>query len=126
MSNIRGADTKPEMFVRKSLWNYGYRYRINDSRLPGKPDIVLPKYKTVIFVNGCFWHGHEGCRKATLPKTNAEFWKEKILLNKRRDERTITELKSNTWKVIVVWECELSTREKRDLAISRIIHELHQ
>ena len=107
MSRIRGKNTKPEEFVRKYLFAQGLRYRKNDARLPGKPDIVLPKYKTVIFVNGCFWHAHEGCRYFVWPKNNAEFWKKKIGGNIERDsknQRLLTEL---GWKVIVVWECEL-------------------
>ncbi len=107
MSRIRGKNTKPEELVRKYLFAQGFRYRKNDARLPGKPDIVLPKYKTVIFVNGCFWHAHEGCRYFVWPKNNAEFWKKKIGGNIERDakkQRLLTEL---GWKVIVVWECEL-------------------
>lgn len=107
MSCIRGKNTKPEELVRKYLFAQGFRYRKNDARLPGKPDIVLPKYKTVIFVNGCFWHAHEGCRYFIWPKNNAEFWKKKIGGNIERDaknQRLLTEL---GWRVIVVWECEL-------------------
>lgn len=107
MSRIRGKNTKPEELVRKYLFAQGFRYRKNDARLPGKPDIVLPKYKTVIFVNGCFWHAHEGCRYFVWPKNNAEFWKKKIGGNIERDaknKRLLTEL---GWKIIVVWECEL-------------------
>ncbi len=107
MSRIRGKNTEPEELVRKYLFAQGFRYRKNDARLPGKPDIVLPKYKSVIFVNGCFWHAHEGCRYFVWPKNNAEFWKKKIGGNIERDaknQRLLTEL---GWKVIVVWECEL-------------------
>lgn len=112
MSQIRGKNTKPEELVRKYLFSQGFRYRKNDSRLPGKPDIVLPKYKTVIFVNGCFWHGHEGCRYFVWPKNNAEFWREKITSNILRDARNHQLLCEHGWRVIVIWECTL----KRDVA----------
>ena len=107
MSQIRGKDTKPEELVRKYLFSQGFRYRKNDSRLPGKPDIVLPKYRTVIFINGCFWHKHEGCRFFVWPKNNADFWRKKILSNVERDQRNYTELQQMGWNIIVVWECEL-------------------
>ena len=113
MSRIRNKDTKPEELVRKYLFSKGFRYRKNDARLPGKPDIVLPKYKTVIFVNGCFWHKHEGCRYFVWPKNNAEFWKEKIEKNANRDAQNYDLLQKAGWRVIVIWECELKpqTRE---------------
>lgn len=107
MSCIKGKGTKPEEIVRKYLFSHGFRYRKNDKRLPGTPDIVLPKYKTVIFVNGCFWHGHEGCKYFVWPKNNAEFWKAKILQNIERDKRDFERLENAGWKVIVVWECSL-------------------
>ena len=107
MSCIKGKGTKPEEMVRKYLFSHGFRYRKNDKRLPGTPDIVLPKYKTAIFVNGCFWHGHEGCKYFVWPKNNAEFWKEKILQNIERDKRDFERLENAGWKVIVVWECQL-------------------
>lgn len=107
MSCIREKDTKPEELVRKYLFAQGFRYRKNDARLPGKPDIVLPKYKTVIFVNGCFWHGHKDCRYFVWPKNNAEFWKRKISGNIERDAKNRRLLTELGWKVIVVWECEL-------------------
>ena len=107
MSCIRGKNTKPEELVRKYLFAQGFRYRKNDARLPGKPDIVLPKYKTLIFVNGCFWHAHEGCRYFVWPKNNAEFWKKKIGGNIERDAKNQRLLKELGWRVIVVWECEL-------------------
>jgi len=107
MSCIKGKNTKPEEIVRKYLFSQGFRYRKNDKRLPGTPDIVLPKYKTVIFVNGCFWHGHEGCRYFVVPKTNTEFWGNKIETNKQRDSRKIKDLQALGWKVIIVWECQL-------------------
>lgn len=110
MSCIKGKNTKPEEIVRKYLFSQGFRYRKNDKRLPGTPDIVLPKYKTVIFVNGCFWHGHEGCRYFVVPKTNTEFWVNKIETNKQRDIRKKNELQALGWKVLVVWECQLKPR----------------
>lgn len=112
MSQIRGKNTKPEELVRKYLFSQGFRYRKNDRKLPGKPDIVLPKYKTVIFVNGCFWHGHESCRYFVWPKSNAEFWREKITSNILRDARNHQLLREHGWRVIVIWECTL----KRDVA----------
>ena len=107
MSQIKGKNTKPEELVRKHLFSHGFRYRKNDKRYPGKPDIVLPKYKTVIFVNGCFWHKHEGCKYFVWPKNNAEFWKEKIESNVARDRRDYRLLREAGWRVIVIWECEL-------------------
>ena len=107
MSCIKGKGTKPEEIVRKYLFSQGFRYRKNDKRLPGTPDIVLPKYKTVIFVNGCFWHGHKGCKYFVWPKNNAEFWKNKIESNISRDRKKAETLKDQGWKVLVVWECDL-------------------
>lgn len=110
MSRIRGKNTKPEELVRKYLFSQGFRYRKNDARLPGKPDIVLPKYKTVIFVNGCFWHAHEGCKYFVWPKNNADFWKKKIKGNIQRDNSNYRLLTHQGWKIIVVWECELKKK----------------
>ena len=107
MSCIKGKGTKPEEIVRKYLFSQGFRYRKNDKRLPGTADIVLPKYKTVIFVNGCFWHGHAGCKYFVWPKNNEEFWKKKIEANIFRDQKKTKALEEQGWKVIVVWECEL-------------------
>ena len=107
MSQIKGKNTKPEERVRRYLFSHGFRYRKNVSTLPGKPDIVLPKYKTCIFVNGCFWHKHEGCRYFVWPKNNAEFWKKKITGNVERDLRQQNELRLLGWNVVVIWECEL-------------------
>lgn len=107
MSRIKGKDTKIEVIVRKYLFNKGYRFRKNDKRYPGKPDIVLPKYKTVIFVHGCFWHRHTGCKDATIPKTRTEFWNDKFEKNVRNDEVKQEQLEQMGWKVIVIWECEL-------------------
>lgn len=107
MSRIKGKDTKIEVLVRKYLFSLGYRFRKNDKRYPGKPDVVLPKYRTVIFVNGCFWHMHEGCKQATIPKTRTEFWLEKLSKNVENDKKHKLELEKMGWKVITVWECEL-------------------
>lgn len=107
MSRIHSKNTKPEELVRKFLFSQGFRYRKNDAKLPGKPDIVLPKYKAVIFVNGCFWHGHEGCRYFVWPKNNAEFWKEKITGNIQRDKHNHRLLANQGWRVIEIWECQL-------------------
>lgn len=109
MSQIRSENTKPEVIVRKYLFSQGFRYRKNDKRLPGKPDIVLPKYKTVIFVNGCFWHMH-GCSRSRLPKSNLDYWKPKLEKNLQRDKIEYEELKSLGWKIIIVWECELKKK----------------
>lgn len=110
MSRIRSKNTKPEELVRKYLFSQGFRYRKNDARLPGKPDIVLPKYKIVIFVNGCFWHAHESCKYFVWPKNNADFWKKKIEGNIQRDSCNYRLLAQQGWKIIVVWECELKKK----------------
>ena len=107
MSKIRGKNTKPEILVRKGLHARGFRFRLQDKKLPGRPDIVLPKYGVAIMVNGCFWHGHKGCRYATKPKSNVEFWEAKIARNRHRDEVTNAHLEALGWHVITVWECEL-------------------
>lgn len=106
MSHIR-AVSKIEDIVRKNLFAQGFRYRKNDRRYPGCPDIVLPKYKTVVFVNGCFWHRHPGCSKAVLPSTNQEYWLPKLNRNIERDKKNYTELRNKGWNVIVIWECQL-------------------
>ncbi len=123
MSRIKGKDTKPEELVRKFLFSQGFRYRKNDKHLTGKPDIVLPKYKTVIFVNGCFWHKHEGCKYFVWPKSNIEFWKEKICATVERDKKQILELQSDNWKVITLWECELKSAV-RDLTLHKLISQI--
>jgi len=107
MRQIKGKNTKPEMVVRKFLFSKGFRYRLHVKNLPGKPDIVLPKYKIVIFVHGCFWHGHEGCKYFVVPKTRTEWWLTKINTNQRNDEKSKTLLKKAGWKIIIIWECEL-------------------
>lgn len=116
MSRIHAKGTKPEETVRKYLFSKGFRYRKNDPLLPGKPDIVLPKYKTVVFVNGCFWHRHEGCKYFVWPKNNAEFWRKKIMSNVERDNRNYSELKEKGWSVVVIWECELKDRRSETLS----------
>lgn len=107
MSHVRSFNSGPELKLRNVLWRQGFRYRINDKRLPGSPDIVLPKYRTVIFVHGCFWHGHQGCKYYTVPKTNTEFWTAKVMRNQQRDQEVWRQLEAKGWYVIVVWECEL-------------------
>ncbi len=107
MSRIRSANTKPEMLVRKFLHAQGYRYKLHDKKLPGKPDIVLPKYKTIIFVHGCFWHGHANCKYFTIPKTRTEWWLNKINTNKANDAKALFALRKEGWKVFVIWECTL-------------------
>lgn len=107
MAVVRSKDTRPEMIVRHWLWTRGFRYRLNDPRLPGHPDLVLRKYRTCIFVNGCFWHGHDGCKYFKLPQTNAEFWRKKISRNKERDREEQQQLARMGWHCITVWECQL-------------------
>ena len=120
MAAIKGKDTKPEMIVRKYLFSRGLRFRVQVRKLPGNPDIVLPKYKTVIFVNGCFWHGHDGCRYFRLPKSNVGFWEEKIERNVARDVRNEAELKALGWRVVRVWECEIKTVAQREEYLKRL------
>lgn len=111
MSHIRSVATKPELVVRQWLWTHGYRYRLNVKSVPGKPDIVMRKYRTAVFVNGCFWHGHEGCPKFVMPKTNTDFWRTKIENNRKRDQKNYDILLQNGWQVMVVWQCNL-TKDK--------------
>ena len=120
MAAIKGKDTMPEMIVRKYLFSCGLRFRIQVRKLPGNPDIVLPKYKTVIFVDGCFWHGHEDCRYFRLPKSNVEFWKAKIERNVARDVRNEVALKALGWRVVRVWECEIKTVAQREEYLKRL------
>ena len=120
MSRISGKNTKPEELVRKYLFSKGFRYRKNDKRLPGKPDIVLPKYKTCVFVNGCFWHGHEGCRYFRWPEDSDDFWKTKIMQKRGRDEKKHKEHLKMGWKVLVVWECELK-KNSIDKTLSELV-----
>lgn len=124
MSKISGKETKPEILVRKYLFSKGFRYRKNVKDLPGKPDIVLPKYKTIIFIHGCFWHGHEGCKKSNLPTTNTEFWSEKIGKNIERDRFNINNLNNKGWKVIIVWQCELKNADVMDKRLMKLTTEI--
>jgi len=124
MSKIRGQNTKPEELVRKFLFSKGFRYRINDKRYPGTPDIVLPKYRMIIFVNGCFWHGHENCKAAKLPKTNLQTWKRKILDNISRDEKNIAKLKKEGWKIIIIWQCEIKNKNNREKRLELLFNEI--
>lgn len=123
MSRIRSTNTKPEVALRKALHRLGFRFRLHGRRLPGKPDILLPRYRTAIFVHGCFWHRHEGCKIATTPKSNTEFWVDKFDRNTERDSTNQAQLKTDGWKVIVVWECELKSDEKASAAASMISDE---
>ena len=125
MSHIRSKATKPEIAVRKWLWAHGYRYRLNVKSVPGKPDIVMRKYRTAIFVNGCFWHGHEGCKQFVLPKTNTDFWQAKIEQNRTRDTRIYDELMLAGWQVIVIWQCNL-TKQKLDPTMQQVAVTLNQ
>lgn len=118
MSRIKSRNTKPEMILRKVLFHEGIRYRLHVNKLPGTPDIVLPKYRTAIFVNGCFWHGHEGCRYYTIPKTNTEFWTNKIERNRERDKKDISKLKEMGWHTVIIWECQLKTACREDFVKS--------
>lgn len=124
MAAIKGKGTKPEMIVRKFLWSRGFRYRVNNARLPGHPDIVLRKYLTCIFVNGCFWHGHKNCRYYVIPKTNTDFWIRKIIRNIERDRQEQLQLARMGWHCITVWECELK-REKRDETLESLAYTLN-
>lgn len=123
MSNVRGKDTRAERTVRSLLHRMGYRFRLHKKELPGTPDIVLPKYKAVIFVHGCFWHRHPNCSKTTTPKSHTEFWQTKFAQNVERDARVARELKSSGWKVLIVWECELKAT---DALAERLLRELPQ
>lgn len=124
MSRISGRETKPEILVRKHLFSKGFRYRKHVKSLPGKPDIVLAKYRSVILIHGCFWHGHEGCRASRLPDTRRDFWEKKIRGNILRDERLTEELKRMDWKVIVVWQCEISSHWKRRERFETLIRQI--
>lgn len=123
MSCVKSKNTKPEIWVRKYLFACGFRYRINVKKLPGTPDIVLPKYKTAIFVNGCFWHGHKNCRYFVIPKTRTEWWLDKINRNIDRDQANILALKKSGWRVITIWECQMKPAIRDDtlLNLSKII-----
>ncbi len=124
MASIRGKNTGPEIMVRKFLFSRGFRYRLNHPRLPGHPDIVMRKYRTCIFVNGCFWHGHDNCRYFVLPKTNTEFWKAKIERNRARDIEEQRKLASMGWHCITVWECQLKPAVRKQ-ALESLVYTLN-
>mgnify|MGYP003498922919 FL=1 len=124
MSRIRGKNTKPEILVRKGLHARGFRFRLHNKKLPGSPDIVLPKYGVAIMVNGCFWHGHKGCRYATKSKTNIEFWETKIARNRHRDEVTTAHLEALGWAVMTIWECELRNTSQLDDRLDALAEEI--
>ncbi len=123
MSQIHSSSTTPERKLRHTLWRLGFRYKINDKRLPGSPDIVLPKYRIVIFVHGCFWHGHTDCKYYTVPKTNTEFWMAKIARNQERDQEVWRKLEAKGWSVIIVWECQLK-KANFDETVARVTAEI--
>jgi len=120
MSLINSKDTKPELVVRKAVWAAGFRYRLHGKGLPGKPDLVFPSLRTVVFVHGCYWHGHS-CQKGRIPKQNSEFWKSKFETNRARDRRNTSILRRNGWSVITIWECSLATYKKRERSLQRLL-----
>jgi len=120
MSQIKGKDTKPELLVRKYLHSKGFRFRLHDNRLQGKPDVVLRKYHTLIFIHGCFWHGHEGCKYFVVPKTRTSWWLHKINRNKEKDFESYTALQKEGWKIITIWECELK-KDKKEKTLERLV-----
>jgi DNA mismatch endonuclease (patch repair protein) len=123
MSKISSHDTKPEILVRKFLFSQGFRFRKNDNRYPGKPDIILPKYKIAIFIHGCFWHNHN-CNRGRIPKTNTKFWQKKINDNKKRDKKNQINLLNQGWKVIVIWQCEINNKMKMKERLEYLIKEI--
>ncbi len=125
MSHNRARNTGPELTLRCAMWHHGFRYRVNDRRLPGSPDVVFPKYRTVIFVHGCFWHGHKDCRNYTVPKTNTDFWLAKVARNQERDQEVWRKLEAKGWSVIIVWECQLK-KANLDETIDRVAAEIIQ
>ncbi|MBL7723454.1 MAG: DNA mismatch endonuclease Vsr [Chitinophagaceae bacterium] len=120
MSRIRSGNTKPEMLVRKFLHANGFRYKLHDKTLPGKPDIVLPKYKTIIFIHGCFWHGHANCKYFKVPKTRTQWWLDKINRNKANDAKAVKVLRKDGWKIITVWECKLKPKNQKGTLLNLI------
>ena len=124
MAAIHSASTKPEIRLRRALWRLGFRFKVNDKKLPGKPDIVFPKYRTIVFVNGCFWHGHKGCPISHIPETNTDFWTAKIARNQERDQEVWRQLEAKGWAVIIVWECQLKKAVLNE-TICRVEKELH-
>lgn len=123
MAAIHSASTTPEVNLRHALWKLGFRYKVNDRSLPGSPDIVLPKYRSVIFVHGCFWHGHKGCKKYTVPKTNTDFWVAKVARNQERDQEVWRQLEAKGWSVIIVWECEINNKHLAS-TINRVVQDI--
>ena len=126
MQQIKGKNTKPEMIVRKHLFSKGFRYRVNVKRLPGKPDIALRKYRTAIFIHGCFWHGHEDCKLASHPQSNKEYWEAKIARNKAHDIETREKLKAMGWNTMVIWECQLRKADIRQQTLEGIVQILDE
>lgn len=124
MAAVRSKDTQPELLVRKYLWAHGIRYRLHLKSLPGTPDIVIPKLKIVIFVHGCFWHGHESCSLGRLPKSHLDYWKEKIEKNKNRDRKSLKQLKEMGWRVIIIWNCQLRTNKNARISLPKILKEI--
>ena len=124
MAAIKGKDTKPEMIVRKYLFSRGLRYRVNNRKLPGSPDIVLKKYKTAVFIDGCFWHGHEECKYSRPPKSNVNFWRHKIAMNIARDYANGVDLRLAGWKVIRIWECDIKTKTKRNETLANLYQKI--
>ena len=123
MSHIRSSGTKPEVTLRRALWRRGLRYRVNVKGLPGTPDIVLPKHRSVVFVHGCFWHGHKGCKVYHVPQTNPQFWRDKIARNQARDQEVWRQLEAKGWSVLIVWECELN-KIRFNETVDRVIKEI--
>jgi DNA mismatch endonuclease (patch repair protein) len=123
MAAIHSTSTKPELKLRFALWRLGFRYRINDKHLPGRPDIVLPKYRTVVFVHGCFWHGHKDCKYYTVPKSNTDFWVAKVARNQARDQEVWRKLEAKGWSVIIVWECQLKKANLEE-TVARVASEI--
>lgn len=124
MRAVKGKNTGPEMIVRSAAHRLGLRFRLHDKKLPGKPDLVFAKWKTVIFVNGCYWHRHRSCRKATIPKSNTEFWQAKFASNQARDRRNRRQLAANGWRVLTIWQCEATSVEKTMSLLSRAFPEV--
>ncbi len=124
MSRVRSKNTSIEIILRRYLYKYGFRYRKNVQELAGTPDVVLRKFGSVIFINGCFWHGHKNCKAAKLPSTRTEFWKKKIEDNVRRDKKNYRLLKKVNWKVIIIWQCELSNLHKREYRLNKLIEQI--
>lgn len=124
MAAIRSKNTRPETLVRKGLFSRGLRYRLHDPRLPGKPDLTFKKYKAVVFINGCFWHGHEGCPNYRFPKSNTDYWRNKIARNRQRDAQVDGLLKKQGWRIFRVWECQLKNRENREALLNSLAEEI--